>query len=115
MSIAISIERNPQPRARPRDEDLMFGRIFTNHMLLMDWDESAGWRDARIVPFGPIAFSPAAAGLHYGQSLFEGLKAFRGADGRCRIFRLDRHCARMAEGAARLCMPGLPPEMLSEL
>ena len=111
MSRIIPIERTGAPRPRPKDEDLKFGRVFTDHMFLLDWQEGSGWSNPRIVPFGPLSVSPAAAGLHYGQSMFDGLKAFRGADDKLRIFRLDRHLARMAEGASRLCMPAIDQEL----
>jgi branched-chain amino acid aminotransferase len=92
--------------------------VFTDHMFLADWDGGdgggGGWNNPRLVPFGPLSLSPAAAGLHYGQSLFDGLKAFRGDDGKLRIFRLDRHVARMADGATRLNMPPPDPELLRQ-
>jgi branched-chain amino acid aminotransferase len=114
MSARIALERTSQPQTRPADGDLKFGRVFTDHMFLLDYKEGAGWKNPRIVPFGPLSFSPAAAGLHYGQTMFDGLKALRGADGKVRVFRLDRHCARMAEGAATLCMPAIDRELMRE-
>jgi branched-chain amino acid aminotransferase len=114
MPLAIALERTKQPRPRPPESELRFGRYFTDHMFLLDWEEGAGWKNARIVPYGPLSLSPAAAGIHYGQSMFDGLKAFRGDDGKLRVFRLDRHCARMSEGAARLCMPAIDPGLMRE-
>jgi branched-chain amino acid aminotransferase len=111
---SFRIERTSTPRPHAPDSELKFGRLFTDHMVLVDWEEGAGWKDPRVVPFGPLSLSPAAAGIHYGQSMFDGLKAFRGADGRVRIFRLDRHCARMSEGAKRLCMPSVPVELMRQ-
>jgi branched-chain amino acid aminotransferase len=111
-ALDISIERTKQPRPRPPEAELKFGRYFTDHMFLADWQEGAGWSNPRLVPFGPLSLSPAAAGLHYGQSMFDGLKAFRGSDGKLRIYRLDRHCARMAGGAGRLCMPAIDVELM---
>ena len=105
MSAAFAIERTRTPSPHPPDSELKFGRVFTDHMFLCDFAEGSGWQNPRIVPYGPLALSPAAAGIHYGQSLFDGLKAFRGEDGKLRIFRMDRHCARMTEGATRLNMP----------
>src|SRR5205814_8614055 len=98
----------------PPDADLKFGRVFTDHMFLLDYHEGAGWQNPRIAPFGPIALSPAAAALHYAETLFDGLKAFRGSDGQVRLFRLDRHCKRMADGAARLCMPAINVELMRQ-
>jgi branched-chain amino acid aminotransferase len=77
-------------------------------MFVAEWTSQRGWHDARIVPYGPMSFDPAASVLHYGQAMFEGMKAFRGADGKVRLFRVERHARRMAEGAPRLCMP--PPD-----
>ncbi len=107
----IAIERSTQPRPRPAPDEIRFGQVFTDHMFRMEHVDGA-WRDPRIVPFAPLAISPAASGLHYGQAMFEGLKAFRGADGKVRMFRLDRHCRRLASGAPRLAMPAPPADLL---
>jgi branched-chain amino acid aminotransferase len=114
MATRIAFERTTGPKSHPADGDLKFGRIFTDHMFLLDYKEGAGWQNPRIVPFGPLSLSPAAAALHYAETLFDGLKAFRGVDGKVRIFRLDRHVARMADGASRLCMPAVNPEIMRE-
>jgi branched-chain amino acid aminotransferase len=90
---------------RPPDSELVFGRAFTDHMAIVDYDVERGWFDPRVVPYGPMALDPAAAVLHYAQSMFDGLKAYRGADEKIRFFRLDRHCRRLHDGAARLCIP----------
>lgn len=106
-------------KARPDEKSLGFGRIFTDHMLVARYEEGKGWFDARILPYGPLQFDPAAAVLHYGQELFEGMKAYRGKDGVVRLFRPEANCRRMAEGAERLCIPPVPPEdmlrMITEL
>ncbi len=107
MSTAISVQRTTNPRPRPRDDDLGFGKIFTDHMFLAEWDEGKGWHDARVVPYGPIALDPAACALHYGQEAFEGMKAFRGGPGMV-LFRPRAHVARLARTATRLCMPEVP-------
>ena len=79
----ITIERTTAPKAKPTDETkLGFGKIFTDHMFIMNYDEGEGWHNPRIVPYAPIALDPAAMCLHYGQADFEGLKAYRRADGR---------------------------------
>lgn len=85
------------------DSKLGFGKVFSPHMFVMDHDVQNGWHDARVVPYGPLLLDPAAAVFHYGQALFEGLKAFRGKDGGVNLFRLSAHSARMQEGAARIC------------
>lgn len=111
----IRIDTAANRKSRPRDSELVFGRTFTDHMALVDWQEGLGWSDARVVPYGPLTLDPAAAVFHYGQELFDGLKAFRAADGRVQLFRADRHCRRMSDGAARLCMPAVDPALMLEL
>lgn len=115
MNADIRIERTTAPRSRPADESLGFGKYFTDHMLLLDWDDAHGWHDPRIVPYGPLSIDPAAGVLHYGQAMFEGAKAIRGDDGVVRLFRAEKHCERMSIGAPRLCMPSPPPAQMLEL
>ena len=107
----ISVAKQP----RPADAELVFGRVFTDHMALADWDDSTGWTSPRVVPYANFSLAPAAAVFHYGQEIFDGLKAFRAVDGRVRLFRADRHCRRLAEGAARLCMPAVDTGMMMDL
>ena len=84
----IKIERTTAPKPRDYDEHkLGFGDIFTDHMFVMDYYEGKGWVDARIVPYGPIPLDPAAMVLHYAQEVFEGMKAYRRADGKIQLFR----------------------------
>src|SRR5215216_1874296 len=97
------------PVLKLKPSELGFGTIFTDHMLVADYDPSTGWT-ARIQPYGPLALDPATAALHYGQSVFEGLKAFRGDDGVVRVFRPGRHLQRLAGSAARLCMAAPEPD-----
>jgi branched-chain amino acid aminotransferase len=101
-------------RSRPKDSELVFGRTFTDHMAIVDYEADRGWFDARVVPYGPLTLDPAAAVLHYGQELFDGLKAFRGADGKVRLFRAERHAKRMHDGGARLCMPAIDEGLFLE-
>lgn len=80
----IRIEKTQTPKTKPgKGADLPFGHIFTDHMFIMDYDDGQGWHDARIVPFGPISMHPGSTILHYGAGAFEGLKAYRKADGTC--------------------------------
>ena len=107
----IRIEKTTAPKARPTDESALgFGKIFTDHMALIDWDSDQGWHDARIVPFGRLSLHPASTALHYGSEIFEGLKAYRRADGGVQLFRPERNAARMMDSAERLCLPQLPVE-----
>ena len=103
-SMEISVTKVPRTRAMPAARDLGFGRVFTDHMFAMDYEEGRGWHEARILPYGPISIDPAASALHYGQAMFDGLKAFRARDGRILVFRGARHAARLSSGAPRLGM-----------
>ncbi len=106
----IGIHRVSPANRRPRPDDeskLGFGQIFSDHLFLMEYDEGRGWHDPRIEPYGPIVLDPAALVLHYGQEIFEGLKAYRISDGSIRLFRPADNFYRMNRSAARLCMPSL--------
>lgn len=111
----IKIERNPHPAEKPDSSTLGFGRIFTDHMFIMDYYEGEGWKDARIVPFGPITLHPAATVLHYGSEIFEGLKAYRKADGHVQLFRPIENIRRMNNSAERLCLPQIPEDLAMQV
>ena len=81
MSEPIRIQKTTRRKERPKDKDLAFGTVFTDHMFVADFEEEKGWYDPRVEPYAPLPLDPATAVLHYGQSLFEGLKAFRGKHG----------------------------------
>jgi len=105
----IRIEKTACPAAKPADESkLGFGKIFTDHMFIMDWSKDAGWCDARIVPFGNLSIHPAATVLHYGAEIFEGMKAYRKADGSIQMFRPEENFKRMNRSAARMGLPEVP-------
>lgn len=114
MTTAIPITRTTHSRLT---EDLRekspFGTNYSDHMFVADYADSE-WHDARIVPFGPMSFSPALTAFHYGQALFEGFKAHRTADGRVAIFRPLANHARLNRTAARLAMPELPESVFRE-
>ena len=111
MKYPISITKTTAPAAKPADESkLGFGRIFTDHMFLMDYDEGQGWHDGRIVPFGPQPLHPACTALHYGAEIFEGMKAYRLADGSVQLFRPMENVRRLNNSAERLCLPQLDEE-----
>ena len=107
----IRIERATQLKAKPSMEKLAFGTAFTDHMFLMDFSEGRGWHTPRIVPFANLSLSPAAAVLHYAQEIFEGLKAYRAADGTIRLFRPIENIRRMNISAIRMCMPVIPEDV----
>jgi branched-chain amino acid aminotransferase len=107
----IRITRASTKKAKPKDADLTFGTVFTDHMFLADFEEEKGWYDPRIEPYAPLSLDPAACVLHYAQAIFDGLKAFRGRDGKVRLFRPDKHVERMNNSARRMCIPPLDPDM----
>jgi len=109
MIQSITVHATTHPRPHAPESELGFGRIFTDHMFMMEHSNEKGWHNPRIEPYGSLTLDPAAAVFHYGQAMFEGFKAFRTADGRVLLFRPDRHCHRMSEGAKRLCMPSMDP------
>src|SRR4029077_12628734 len=111
MTEPIRINRSATRKPKPKDADLGFGQIFTDHMFLADFQEEKGWYDPRIEPYGPLALDPAAAVLHYSQAIFDGLKAFRGVDGKVRLFRPQRPCGRLIPWAKRMCTPPLDADL----
>ena len=111
MSDAIRITRAVTRRPKPKDSELGFGTIFTDHMFVADFQEEKGWYDPRVEPYGPLSLDPATAVLHYAQAVFDGLKAFRGKDGRVRLFRPQKHIERLTGSARRLCIPPLDPDL----
>ena len=105
----IKITKTTAPKAKPTGK-LGFGKVFTDHMFMMNYTEGKGWHDARIVPYEKITLDPSAMVFHYGQEMFEGLKAYMGADGKARLFRPDMNAKRTNATNKRLCIPQLPEE-----
>ncbi|MDP4094587.1 MAG: branched-chain amino acid aminotransferase [Bacillota bacterium] len=114
MSQQIKIEITKQPKQKPDSNSLGFGKYFTDHMFIMDYSPEKGWHDARIIPYGPLSLDPSTMILHYGQAIFEGLKAYKTADGRILLFRPDKNVARMNVSNDRLCIPSVDPEFCIE-
>ncbi len=116
--MTIRRELNPNARSAADREAILanpgFGRYFTDHMVRIDWDAAQGWHDARLVPYGPLELDPATNVLHYGQAIFEGLKAYRHADGSIKTFRPDANAARFQRSAERMAMAQLPTELFVE-
>ena len=111
MIYDIKIEKTTAPKEKPQDESkLGFGKIFTDHMFVMDYAQDKGWYNGRIIPFGPIPLHPASTVLHYGAEIFEGMKAYRAADGSIRMFRPMENIKRLNTSAERLCLPQLSEE-----
>ena len=102
----IKIELAKTLKEKPADETkLGFGHIFTDHMFIMNYDTGEGWHDARIVPYQNLSLSPASMCLHYGQEIFEGLKAYRTAEGKIQLFRPDENFKRMNVSNERMVIP----------
>ena len=91
-----------------------FGKYYTDHMVVCDWSESTGWSEPELVPYGPLTLDPATAVFHYGQEIFEGMKAYRQPDGGVALFRPEANARRFAKSAARLALPEMPEELFLE-
>nr|WP_244672717.1 branched-chain amino acid aminotransferase [Xanthomonas sp. D-93] len=91
-----------------------FGNYFTDHMVAIEWSREQGWHDAEVRAYGPLALDPAASVLHYGQEIFEGIKAYRHADGSIWTFRPEANGKRLQRSAQRLALPELPVELFVE-
>jgi branched-chain amino acid aminotransferase len=106
---------NPAPVPDQRRAQLVadpgFGRYFTDHMVTIRWSQDAGWHDPAVVPYGPLSLDPATMVLHYGQEIFEGLKAYRQPDGSIASFRPEANAARFRASAARMAMAELPEDL----
>jgi branched-chain amino acid aminotransferase len=116
--MAFRVSRNPQPAAAQQRAEILarpgFGRYFTDHMVRIEWTEDAGWAEGEVVPYGSLTVDPASMSLHYGQLIFEGLKAYRQPDGSIASFRPDANAARFRRSAQRLAMAELPEETFIE-
>lgn len=107
----IRIEKTTNPKQLPAaDNPLRFGTIFTDHMFIMNYETGKGWHDARIVPYQPVVLDPSAMVFHYGQEMFEGLKAYKAADGRVLLFRPNMNAKRTNHTNSRLCIPKIAEE-----
>ncbi|PXW32339.1 UNVERIFIED_CONTAM: branched-chain amino acid aminotransferase [Williamsia faeni] len=114
MTLEFARSEHPQPLSAERRAEILaapgFGKYFTDHMVTIDHSADQGWHDAQVLPYGPIQLDPSAMVLHYAQEIFEGLKAYRQADGSISSFRPDANARRMQRSARRLAMPELPVE-----
>lgn len=111
----IQVTRTAAPKQKPADEtQLGFGKIFTDHMFVMDYTPEQGWHDARVEPYAPFLMDPACVVFHYGQEIFEGMKCYRRADGGLQLFRPRDNFLRMNTSAKRMCMPALDVELAME-
>ncbi|MDD4545893.1 MAG: branched-chain amino acid aminotransferase [Oscillospiraceae bacterium] len=114
-SAEITIQRTQTPKSKPKDSSgLGFGNYYTDHMFIMNYDSGQGWNNPRIIPYGPLSLDPAAMCLHYGQEVFEGMKAYRAPDGGTVLFRPDKNMARLNISNQRLCIPEIDEEFAVE-
>ena len=114
MGLDFVLKRNDEPLPAEQRAQILatpgFGKSFTDHMVTVTWTAADGWHDAQVRPYGPLQLDPSAAVLHYAQEIFEGLKAYRHADGSVWAFRPDQNAARFQRSARRLALPELPAE-----
>ncbi len=110
----IKIIKTDCPKTKPDPSTLGFGKIFTDHMFIMEYTPENGWHNARIEPFHNFSLHPASTVLHYGAEIFEGLKAYRRADGKVQLFRPMDNIRRMNDSADRLCLPSIPEDIALE-
>ncbi len=107
----ITLYRTKSPKARVDETDLSFGTVFPDHMFMMEWNEEKGWHDPRVLPHAPVMTDPTVMALHYGQVVFEGMKAFRDSDSRVRLFRPKDHFQRLVRSCKMMCIPEIDPEL----
>ncbi|WP_237203985.1 branched-chain amino acid aminotransferase [Rothia endophytica] len=122
MTVDFTVTRNPNPTSPERRAEILadpgFGKHFTDHMVRIDWrgthTDGGEWTNAQVMPYGPLSLDPAASVFHYGQEIFEGIKAYRQADGSITTFRPEENASRLNKSADRLVLPNLPEELFVE-
>ena len=110
----ISITKNPHPGTMPPSDKLGFGSIFSDHMFIMDYNDAEKWHNPRIVPYGPLSLMPSGDGIQYANTVFEGMKAYRWADGSVHLFRAIENAKRINLSAERIGLPEVPNEIFLE-
>ena len=111
MEYTFPVTRTKAPKAKPDPTKLGFGKYYTDHMFIMEYDEGQGWHDGRIVPYGPLLLDPAAVTLHYAQMSFEGMKAYLTPEGKVNLFRPDMNAKRLRNSNKRLCIPEIDEDL----
>ena len=109
----MKITLTTKPKQKPDSSKLGFGKYFTDHMLVMDYEDGA-WKEPEIVPYAPFAIAPATNILHYAQGIFEGAKAYKTKEGKVTVFRIDDNFIRMNKSATRLCMPNFDAKVVKD-
>ncbi|MEG0391430.1 MAG: branched-chain amino acid aminotransferase [Anaerovoracaceae bacterium] len=110
----FEITKTQNPKEKPNPDTLRFGTEFTDHMFIMEYEEGKGWHDGRILPYGPLSLDPAAVVFHYGQEMFEGLKAYKTPEGKIQLFRPDMNAQRTNRTNDRLCIPQIDEDLYVE-
>jgi len=110
----IQVKLSQSKKVKPMADQLVFGTTFTDHMFIADYTKGLGWTDKRIVPYEPISLDPAATIFHYGQTVFEGLKAYMSPEGTIRLFRPEQNMKRLNQSSERISMPQVDEELALE-
>lgn len=114
MNYRFPVTRTDKPKPKPDPQNLVFGTQFSDHMFEMSYNPDKGWHDGKIVPYGPIILDPSTAIFHYGQEMFEGLKAYRTDDDKILLFRPEKNAQRTTVTNERMCIPALKEELIVE-
>jgi branched-chain amino acid aminotransferase len=114
MSYQMKIEKTKSPKQKPDENNLGFGTYFTDHMFVMEYATDKGWHDPKIIPYGPLQLDPSAMVLHYGQAVFEGLKAYNAKNGKILLFRPSKNMERINLSNERLCIPPIDEDFAIE-
>jgi len=114
MSCQIKIEKTKSPKQKPDENNLGFGKYFTDHMFVMEYSTDKGWYDPKIIPYGPLQLEPSSMVFHYGQAVFEGLKAYKAKNGKILLFRPSKNMERINISNERLCIPPIDTDFAVE-
>lgn len=114
MSSQFTVEKTNNPKQKPDWNHLGFGKHFTDHMFLLNYTAEKGWHDPRVVPYAPLSLDPAAMVFHYGQAVFEGLKAYKTEEGRILLFRPNKNLERLNASNERMSIPQIDEELVLE-
>lgn len=113
--MTVELTKSPRPVPEPNSAETRASKTCTDHMVTALWTEERGWDAPELKPYGAFSIMPTASVLHYATECFEGLKLYRGYDGKLRLFRVSRNCERMRKSAARIALPDFDPKELEKL
>ena len=114
-SMTVELTKSPRTVPEPNSEEVKAQKTCTDHMVTARWTAETGWDAPEMKPYGPFSIMPSASVLHYATECFEGLKLYRGYDGKLRLFRVSRNCKRMQKSASRIALPGFDASELEKL